>query len=891
MSAIPPSEALAEAEALIAKCRNTHSEDLDLSKLGLRELPESLRSLRWLTELNVARNDLTHVPQWLGELTQLRMLSLSANPLETLPTSLGSLARLERLWLTGLRPSIAHEDLGFQNLTALGIGASDLTLLPDWIRRLRNLEVLMAGNNNISSLPEWIAEFSKLDTLDVSGNPLRRLPVSLLTLVSLKELDLSRTQLHLPGEIVRTRNASKILNYYFRSVPLDVTTSPSGSKSAPEDPRLTHHRQSRMSQPLNEFKLVLVGRGGVGKTTLVNRLVTDDYKEFQRTPGVHITQWSMPIDGDTVNAHVWDFGGQEIMHGTHRFFMTERALYLVLISGREGTEDHDADYWLSMVRSFAGDVPVVMLLHKWGEYRFELNRKLLREKYGQSIIFAETDSLTGHGISALREQIRQLATKLPGLRAVWPAAWQRVKDDLPKQKKNWLTFEEFLAFCRERDVTDRRDQEALAENLHDLGLMLSYRNDEALRGFGVLNPQWVTEGIYNMLNAPALRDANGRFTPQMFSEVLPQEAYPKELHPYLLALMRKFRLCHPLDTKGTQYLIPELLTKEEPSLNAEFAPEKCLGFIYRYDSVLPEGLIPRFIVETYVHGAPKLSWRTGVVLERANCRALVRGDVQGRTITIWVEGIGNGRRELLGIIREHFDRIHKSYEELPVTELVPIPGYPATHVEHKVLLKYERSRQPTIKVDIGDELRDYSVKELLDVVDLPGAPRARATEARGVQEREQFEHREAIQVFISYSRKDGIFLDQLRAALFPYERKGELTVWADELVEPGQSWEDEIQSRLDQAQLVILLLSNDFLGSSYCMDKEFPRVMARRKAGECEIVPIVIRACRYDKHDSLGALQAILVGGKPINEHEKSDPAWHEVTQRLDPVIEKLKKR
>jgi internalin A len=717
------------------------------------------------------------------------------------------------------------------------------------------------------------------------------LPDSLFGFTPLKELDLNVTHLNLPAEIVRTKNAHKILNYYFHSAAPLVSPSPTEPKSVPEAPRLAYRSQARVSQSLNEFKLVLVGRGGVGKTTLVNRLATDDYKEFQRTPGVHITQWSMTVDSDAVNAHVWDFGGQEIMHGTHRFFMTERALYVVLISGREGREDHDAEYWLSMVRSFAGDVPVIVLLHKWGEYRFELNRKLLREKYGQNLIFAETDSLTGYGISALREQIRQLATKLPGLRAVWPAAWQRVKDDLPQQKKHWLTFEEFLAFCHERGVTDRRDQEVLAESLHDLGLMLSYRKDEALRGFGVLNPQWVTQGIYNMLNAPELREANGRFSIKTFSEVLPEDAYPKELHPYLLALMRKFQLCHPLDTKGTQYLIPELLTKAEPGLDAEFAPEKCLGFIYRYDSVLPEGLIPRFIVETYVHGAPKLSWRTGVVLERANCRALVRGDVQGRTITIRVDGIGNGRRELLGIIREHFDRIHKSYEELPVTELVPLPGYPDAHVEHELLLKYERARQPTIKADVGDELRDYSVKELLDGVDVPGAPRASAADTKGSHGRKLLERKESVSVFISYSRRDGVFLEQLRAALVPYERKGELTVWADELVDPGQAWEDEILSRLEQAQLIILLLSNDFLGSSYCMDKELPRVMARRKAGVCEIVPIVIRACRYDKHDSVGALQAILVGGKPINEHEKTDAAWLEVTQRLDPVIDKLKKR
>jgi TIR domain len=224
-----------------------------------------------------------------------------------------------------------------------------------------------------------------------------------------------------------------------------------------------------------------------------------------------------------------------------------------------------------------------------------------------------------------------------------------------------------------------------------------------------------------------------------------------------------------------------------------------------------------------------------------------------------------------------------------VTELVPIPGHPDAQVKHELLLKYERTGRATIPVEVGDDLLDFAVEELLDGVDLPGAPRANSADAKGTSTFARFLLQEPIPVFICYSRKDGAFLDQLLAALVPYERKGELTVWADELVEPGQTWEAEILSHLDQARLIIPLLSNDFLRSSYCMEKELPRALARREAEDCEIVPIVIRACRYDKLD-LGKIQAIQPGGKPINEHEKADSAWLEVTRQLDRVLEKLKR-
>ena len=193
----------------------------------------------------------------------------------------------------------------------------------------------MSGNQ-LTALPEWLRGLARPIKLYLEENP----------------------GLGLPNEIIESHDSRKIADYYFRTV------GPDGR------------------QALNEFKLILVGRGGVGKTTLVHRLVTGEFKEFKRTPGINITRWPMEIGGKTVRAHVWDFGGQEILHGTHRFFMTERALYLVLISGREGTEDHDAEYWLSLIRSFAGDVPVVVVLNKWDDYHFELNREQLCRKYG-----------------------------------------------------------------------------------------------------------------------------------------------------------------------------------------------------------------------------------------------------------------------------------------------------------------------------------------------------------------------------------------------------------------------------------------------------------------------------------------------------------------------------
>lgn len=844
-------ENIAEALRRIRKCIQNKDQRLALENLGLRQLPKEVAQLTWLGELLAYGNHLSEFPEFVSQLGELEVLILNDNPIHILPASMSRLTKLKSLEIANVTPSAVDPVIGkLKNLQVLNLGGIGLKEVPSWILNLKNLRMLSLRDNRFDTLPDWFSDLSNLSFIDISGNDFKQLPSSLCDLKNLSSLFVDPI-LGIPKEIVEGGYARKVLDYYFRI--------------------------KGQRQPLNEFKLILVGRGGVGKTTLVHRLTTGKYKEFKRTPGINIIKWPVQIDSAKVQAHIWDFGGQEIMHGTHRFFMTERALYLVLISGREGTEDHDAEYWLSLIRSFAGNVPVIILLNKWDDYQFELNRQLLKEKYGKNLVFVETDSRSGKGMSELHERVCQLAQKLPGLKAAWPSEWRQIKEALPRKKKSWLTFDDFRDFCAKQGIDQAKDQEALADSLHHLGLMLSYRKDEALRDFGVLNPQWVTKGIYQILNSSQLRKAQGKFTPKAFADVLPNKSYPKAVHPYLLALMRKFQLCHPLDDKGEKHLIPELLTKEEPELDKDFPPDKCLGFEYQYDTVLPEGLLPRFIVETYFLREPKLVWRTGAVLERANCRALVRGDIQGRQVVIRVTGVGNGQRELLGIIREHFERIHRSFEKLPVTELVPIPKYPQITVPYEELLAYERAGDNEYKVVIDRVPVKFSVGELLDGVDLPGS---RNVAIKGAI----LEFVEVPLVFISYAHEDERFRDELRGALTPYERTMTLRMFDDTCIIPGQKWEDEILSKIKQADIVILLLSNDFIRSGYCFGKEMQIARERDRDGDCTIVPIVVRACAYEKLE-LGQLQAILPNGKPIKQNKDRDAAWLEVTKQLDKVI------
>src|SRR5207247_4195411 len=126
---------------------------------------------------------------------------------------------------------------------------------------------------------------------------------------------------------------------------------------------------------------------------------------------------------------------------------------------------------------------------------------------------------------------------------------------------------------------------------------------------------------------------------------------------------KKFELCFSFPDQESRYLIPELLDKQEPETTAEFAPEECLHFQYHY-RVLPEGLLPRFIVRTHALSEGQPRWRTGVVLAFEGSRALVKADVQEKKVFICVRGPVAGRRRLLAVIRSDCEHIHRSIEKL-----------------------------------------------------------------------------------------------------------------------------------------------------------------------------------------------------------------------------------
>ena len=125
-------------------------------------------------------------------------------------------------------------------------------------------------------------------------------------------------------------------------------------------------------RPLNEAKLLVVGLGGHGKSSLIEFLRDGTFHKGKvATEGVKVTPWHLPggSDGSGLRLNVWDFGGQEIQYSTHEFFLTERAVYLLVFQPRDDLSTAQGlYYWLDLIHLVALDAPVIVALSKQDEY-------------------------------------------------------------------------------------------------------------------------------------------------------------------------------------------------------------------------------------------------------------------------------------------------------------------------------------------------------------------------------------------------------------------------------------------------------------------------------------------------------------------------------------------
>lgn len=639
---------------IIRQATVDESIELDLSDKRIATLPTEIGQLTNLKILDLSNNRLTSLPAEIGKLTNLTHFYLYGNRLTELTSEIRKLTQLEEVDLRGNLLPIPPEILGGEPLTTAQIE------LYEWlVRYIRehqhspSIRQMMQAMGLKSPAPIQ----SRLEHLRIKGY-----------------IDWNQGKartIRLPRPAYETRRsipqAAAILNYYFQ---------------------LQQDQNLCLLKPLNEAKLLVVGQGSVGKTSLVERLIKNNYNLYEcKTEGINIQPWLIQANNQFIRLNFWDFGGQEIMHNTHQFFLTKRSLYLLVVDAREDERQNNLEEWLKIILSFGGDSPVIIVGNKVDQQPLDIDQWGLQTKYENIKAFVETSCVTGRGLDELKAIITREIAALKDIHDPLPQSWFTLKQQLEQMDQDYIPYTEYEQLCQSQGIIDDLSQTTLIELLHRLGTVLNFRDDPRLEDTHVLNPEWVTNGVYKILNDNQLITRfRGILDRNQLNRILDDPRYPRNKQLFILDMMRKFELCFPLeDGTSDRVLIPDLLPKEEPA-TGEW--DSILAFQYHY-KVLPNSIISRFIVRMHHHADRQTWWRSGIVLKHRNNQALVKADREDRKILIAISGPKSARRELLAMIRSQFNAIHQTIKGIIAEEKIPLPNRPDIVIDYTYLLTLE----------------------------------------------------------------------------------------------------------------------------------------------------------------------------------------------------------
>lgn len=653
---------------LIEEAKSNEWTALDLSDCGIEEIPDELwnvESLKVLYIGNIGENNGSNTFGFISEqickLVNLEAFSICNVQNVKIPYSLKKLPRLVYLDCFGCQYDIIPNNLLNCRLKAIGIDCRDAVQLAE-ICKIRKIEEIYLTGSKLETLPPEIGSLKKLKKLIMNNSYISSIPDSMMNLLDLKLFRIYGTPLaeKVPQEIL-TQTARQIVYY------------------------ICKQQKENGDCYFNESKMIVVGQGSVGKSCLVQRITENSYQEKESTEGIDVRTWTYNIRKKRYILNIWDFGGQEIYHSTHQFFLTKRSLYVFVWDARAEEEYGRIDYWLKTIESFASDSPIIIAVNKCDETVTRINRIDLKEyqqKYPMIKVILDISCKDNINIQRLRDLIKKEASNLPITKERWLKSWHEIRIQLEQEAKEkpYISLEQYIDICK-KYLVEREEALSLSKYLHDLGIILHYQDDRFLKNIVILYPEWATNALYKILDnqEAVLQGRNG----VLFLDDLPKiwadkNIYPEDKYIFLLKIMEKFDLCYSIN--DFTFLVAELL--EQTSVDCpkdwNFDNSNCICINYKYE-FMPAGIMTRFIVKIHeciasVNGK-SLCWKKGVFLKNrtAYARVVMKDTISEKVIEVRVtkSHCSVDERELLFKIRESLKAINQTFYNLRVEEFVP----------------------------------------------------------------------------------------------------------------------------------------------------------------------------------------------------------------------------
>lgn len=780
---------------------------LDLSEnktLHTIELPRTHHHLEWL-DLNECALKRVNVPNYLS----LKKLDLSRNrDLEEL-AFVASCPELVLLDASDNKLQSFDLPQGFGALKYLYLNNNELQQIR-FLHDLPSLEILHLRNNKLEYLPQFLVSGSpNMQALYVHGNPLRSLP---------------------EGTIESNEDASswEKVKAYFLS--LDIG-------------------QKRRN---NEVKLVLLGNSTAGKSSLLRFLTEGTYDEqLGSTHGILNRIWQP--EGRDFQVNVWDFGGQEYYHATHRLFLSKNAVSLVLFekatncpgaqltkvkvyeNGQLETKDLDLEhfhyaYWLDNVGHFSwGEIPVCRLVQTKMDLP-DAQRVPVSEKDKTTYQLpddtarisvkgaASGDARFPRDYENFRDDLLDLLEQSMGKYEI-SDRWLVVKREIRalSEDKPSITYTEYRDLCYRfipellnEDADQRRlILEYLTSHLHETGVILYYPNIPDLKDVVFINPEAVADGIYKVLDYSVIRN-EGRFGRNQVEQVA--GAFKPD---DMLALMLTFQLIFEVKDSPGDYVAPQYLPDGRPSGKSFVKLEESCRypvFTLRFPRFMPKSVISRVIC-TYGSLSRDEYWKNGILFRVNDIDVLVESNGQN---LIRVQASQPEPEQTA----EWFDTFLKIVDKHPDLE-VSVDG--TDFVNLKTLLGHP-GENPVIQSVEGKDLSFEPFRSLFGGLEKHPKNMEKSTKKK---------------VFVSYAHADGeSFKNEMVVHLTTLREQEFIEDWNDRKIESGE-WNPQIRKAVAEADIFLLMITPGFLASKYIDSEELAVAYEKYKAGEAKIFPVI----------------------------------------------------
>ena len=449
-----------------------------------------------------------------------------------------------------------------------------------------------------------------------------------------------------------------------------------------------NHLLATQKYPIRECKIIFLGDGGSGKSSLItmihrspngNSVLLEGYERILRdeipsnegypTEGALMSEWDTQIEREKYRLRFLEFGGQQILWPMHNLLLTQKTVYVVVCDSSEESEEHirlqqNAKHWLRVVNWYAPDNPVILVLNKTDKEESknvdnDIDKIKLRNIIS-STKFLKTSAVTGEGIEELIEAIKDAVQRCPHS---FDTDVSDIERELQlKRTENHITYDVYRNICRNHAITEKARQDNLLNILVSLGSVCHYPSPE---NWIVVNPNWLTNGIYRIITDRNNNDCkNGCYKAAYIFYILenparcgllPEMAYNHGEAQYIINIMRmlhiSYQIEHSLD------MIPLKLGNPPSEKVEEFENRyKKTAIHLRWTAdFLPDNIMHLIIAHTSLKSDHHFIWQKGGWFISNWCEALVEMSSDNNNLDVYVWSMTqlatNTKREYMDKIR------------------------------------------------------------------------------------------------------------------------------------------------------------------------------------------------------------------------------------------------